>query len=143
MSRPPHYVHDFDQYWTWLETEVTALGGHFEHGALMAAEVLDPVGNVLALNVLRQRVYFYDGTFLEMDFAVDENFLADEYNFHFQHLTDGMIWRKDKHSGNPAGLTHIHYRLNSHEAEPYKEVDLGEALDEVRQYQSDAHTLWR
>ena len=145
MGRPPH-VDDLEEYWLWVETALQATGGYFEHGPYFRVQLLidDFTNETIGLSIPQHRMFFHDGTFLEFDLVIDEDFLPTEYSFHFQHIDGPMIWRKDLHPGHEEELgteAHIHKNPDDeNDRAPFIIVEIDEVVDQIGRYQDTGWT---
>jgi hypothetical protein len=85
------------------------------------------------LYVPRQRLHFYDGSYLEFSLTVTTYPELEVTRYRFRYADpDGEYWRLEKHPGHEkedGDLTHIH-RLGERSAQ--EEVDFGDVLDRIR-----------
>lgn len=138
MTVPP-WVRELPEYWDWLDRLVIESGGYLDHPALVVRPLVRRDGSWAGVIVETQRVHFHDGTFLSFHVVATDDFQLDSYSFHLQFDDDRLIWRKDNSPGHDelGQLEHIHRESEEKESEPFPEVDLEEALDEVGQWQAD------
>jgi hypothetical protein len=136
----PPWVRNVPGYWDWLDRLIIESAGYLDLPALVARPLVRVDGSWAGVVVETQRVHFHDGTFLSFHVVATEDFQLDSYSFHFQFDDGRLIWRKDNSPGHEeevGQLEHIHRESEDKEPEPFPEVDLEEALEEVRQWQAD------
>jgi hypothetical protein len=136
----PHWVLGLEDYWRWLDGLIEASGGYLDRPALDVRPIEATEGQWTGLAVEKQRLQFHDGTFVDITLVIDEDFVPEEYNFHFAAEDVPLIWRKDKHEGHEdqhGRQEHVHIEDEAKEPDPFHEVDLEEALSEIRSWQDD------
>jgi hypothetical protein len=133
----PGRLRDLEDYWIWLEQLLESSGGHLENDDILVVQPTSFDGGPpwLSLLVPRQRLRFYDGSYLSFLMVVGADLELLEYRFHYARPDGTIVWRRDKHSGHEAedgGMTHIHT------ADGKRLPDVETNLDEVlRQIQQD------
>lgn len=135
---PPGHVRTLDDYFVWLEQLIAASAGFLDEDTLFVYPLEDASGDIKGLRVRQQRINFWDDTFLAFALVVNEELEQVRYSFHYQRRGGAMIFRKDNAHAHPghAQAPHIHRdAARPHLIEPYREVDLEEALQEVAEHQ--------
>jgi hypothetical protein len=134
---PPGHVRTLDGYWLWLEQLIAASGGYLDDETLFVSLLENAAGRVKALRIRQQRINFWDDTFLAFALVVNETLEQVRYSFHYQRRGGAPVFRKDNvhmHRGH-ADAPHIHRdAARPYVAEPFDEVDLEEALQEVAEH---------
>jgi hypothetical protein len=135
--RPPH-VSNLEDYWLWLERLIEESGGWLRETAL----VVEPIGEEPSgpddwqgLIVPQQEVVFGDGSTLTVSMVVDPDLTPTTYSFHFQDVESELVWRKCNRPGHAEGEYHIHRAPD--EVAAYPQVDMEEALEQVRSYPAE------
>jgi hypothetical protein len=133
-----------EDYWLWLDQQIAISSGYLEDSPALEVQPLVHATDQswVGFEIPRQRLRFHDGTFLELRLRVIEDVTSGiaiaEYHLHYQHRDGTLIWRKDKHAGHEdehGQLEHIHRLPSEDDPEPYDEVDLREAIEEIWAYQ--------
>jgi hypothetical protein len=138
----PGYVRTLEDYWLWVDTLAGESGGWLDDAALIVRP-LEPfpgsgIEDWVGLLVSFQRLTFADGSALWFRMNLDDDLVLAAYSFHYQARDDTLIWRKCNgpgHESEVGGRVHIHRNPSDpDEVEPYHEVDLEEALQEVHAF---------
>lgn len=138
MTLPP-WIDSLGRFHIWIEKLIDESGGYLVNDYL-DVQTLGPFeSSPVGLLFHNQRLRFWDGTFLEFTILIDAGLEQIDYKFHYQGRDQEFIWRKDKHEGHDEiGLTHIHDVPNDPaHCRPYPEVNLQEALEQVRRTQEE------
>jgi len=122
---PAGWVQNLDDYWKWLESELSSSGGSLNED--LVVQMIESPFDPRVLLIEQQRLTFPDGQYLDFTLAVTGDLNALDYNFHFADANDRLIWRYDKHIGHEAEFgtdTHLHVGHEDHrEAAGVVEMD--------------------
>lgn len=142
---PPGWVHDFDDYSTWLDQAIDDTGGVPENGALIVQLDRDELdASVKGLLVPNQRIHLPDDEdlFLDVELVVDMDMNQTKYHYDL-HLGEVCVARLDKHPGHEkllGMLTHLHTGPKGKKISGAGEYNLEQATDWLLDFY---RTEWR
>ena len=131
----PGRLRDLEDYWIWLEELLESSGGHLENDDILVVQPTSFDGERpwLSLFVPRQRLRFYDGSYLSFQLVVGHDLELLEYRFHYARPDGTLVWRQDKHPGHEredGAMTHMHTADGKRVRD--EETNLDEVLQRIR-----------
>ncbi len=134
----PGWVQDLQDYWSAAEGAIEESGGYLDDGFVVVQPIESEPDVWLGLTLEKQRLNFYDGSYLDFSLSVASDLSTVAYSFHYARWDHQLVWRHDKHHGheNEDGSdTHVH--LPDEVRKPHEGADLFDVLQLVMQDQND------